>query len=99
MPSTGLPSTSFGPVQPFGVRKTIAGQDCAPRVLHARGVLELGDAVERGVENLRETAVELDHVLVVEAAREEERLVAVAPQERFELVLEIRASTVGLAIL
>ena len=26
VPSTGLPSTSFGPVQPFGVRRTIAGQ-------------------------------------------------------------------------
>ena len=55
LPSTGLPSTSFGPVQPFGVRSTIIGQ--VGRDAHAfltRGALDLADLVEHLVERRSE---------------------------------------------
>ena len=50
-PSAGRPSTSFGPVQPFGVRSTIIGQrgrSVTPRSRAAR--LDLADLVEHLVE-------------------------------------------------
>ena len=47
VPSTGTPSTSFGPVQPFGVRSTIIGQWTA-RWRRRRGrPLDLGDRGRR----------------------------------------------------
>ena len=61
MPSTGLPSTSFGPVQPFGVRSTIIGQRgrlASPAPERAVRWI-VGDLVERPVERGRERLVHL----------------------------------------
>ncbi len=53
----------------------------------ARGTLDLGDPVERVVERRGEAPVGLERILVVEAAGEEERLVATPAQELRQLVL------------
>ena len=84
MPSAGLPSTSFGPVQPFGVRRTIIGQRGRSAIAVVAGAaLDLGDLVERAVELGGERLV---HRLRV-VAGDEARRVPVALQQRAQLVL------------
>ena len=52
-PSVFSPSTSFGPVQPFGERNTITGQRGRPVALPvARFALNAMNLVERLVENV-----------------------------------------------
>ena len=87
VPSTGLPSTSRGPVQPFGVRRISIGQRAAvDRAALARGSLNRIDAVERLVQRRGEPLVHSRRFLAVEAAGDEQRLPAVAAKERSELV-------------
>jgi hypothetical protein len=50
VPSAGRPSTSFGPVQPFGVRSTIIGQRGRPIARPRARALDRGDLVEHLVE-------------------------------------------------
>ena len=49
-----MPSTSFGPVQPFGVRRTIIGQRGRPATPPSRAAAGSRDLVERLVERRRE---------------------------------------------
>ena len=90
----------FGPVQPFGVRRTSIGQRGRSRTPSvARGGLDPADLVQRLVERRREALVHRKRLLAVEAAGDEERPVPVALEERDELCSGMRASTVGFAIL
>ena len=84
VPSTGRPSTSLGPVQPFGVRRTIIGQrgrSLLPPV--ARVVLDPPDLVDDLVERGGHRLV---HRLGL-VALDEPRAVAVAGHQRVELVV------------
>ena len=97
VPSTGRPSTSFGPVQPFGVRSTIIGHAaaCDPpapaRVLDRRG-----SRVEHMVEGRRELLVHDARVV----ARDEIGLPPAAGEELRRAPARGSApSTVGFAIL
>ena len=70
VPSTGTPSTSFGPVQPFGVRRTIIGQRGRSVVLAAAGaLLDGGDLVERVVQRRGHRLVHLGGVVALDEAR------------------------------
>ena len=100
--STGSPSTSFGPVQPFGVRRTIIGQrGRSARLAVSRALRWIArDLVERVVERGGEALVDGRRILAVEAARDEDRPVAVALEQRRPAPAPgIRARTVGFAIL
>ena len=84
VPSTGTPSTSFGPVQPFGVRSTITGQrgrSAPPSARAARWIAR--DLVERLVEDGGERLVHQHRVV----ALDEERPPAVALEQRAQLLL------------
>ena len=88
VPSTGLPSTSFGPVQPFGVRRTSIGQWGRSTVSPRRALaLDLGDPVERLVERGGESPMHGARILAVEATGDEQRLPPVALEERHQLLL------------
>ena len=80
-----MPSTSFGPVQPLGVRRTIIGQRgrSAIAVRRARVVLNRADLVDHRVERRRHQLV---HRLGL-VALDEVRLVAVADEQALELVV------------
>ena len=65
VPSTWTPSTSRGPVQPFGVRRTIIGQrGRSPSPPLARRLLDRADLVERLVERRGEALVDVGRRLV-----------------------------------
>ena len=87
MPSTGLPSTTFGPVQPFGSFEDQHGPARAAwiflRFVGARGGLDGGDFVADLVEDRGHLLVHADGIV----AFEEVRRVAVAAEQRFEFVL------------
>ena len=94
VPSIGWPSTSLGPVQPLGVRRTIIGQ---------RGRSPRRRAPAPGWRDIADYLVEgLGHQLVHRrrlVALDEVGLVAVADEQRTSSSCGMRASTVGLAIL
>ena len=90
VPSTGLPSTSFGPVQPFGVRRTIIGQRGRPGVppLRARSRWISRDLVERRRRGRPRTRwCTGPGSSPVEAAGDDDRLPAVALEQRDQLLL------------
>ena len=89
MPSTCTPSTTPGPVQPFGVRSTIAGQRGGrSRERAGRGIRsDRVDAVVGDVDRVGHARVHEPSVLAVEPAGDEQRLVAAAAQEVDELGL------------
>ena len=95
MPSTGAPSTSAGPVQPFGVRSTIMGHAGRARRSSARDSRRMRAMSSRA----SSIAAAIRRCMSLGlGALHEDRPVAVALDERAELRLGMRASTVGLAI-
>ena len=80
--STGRPSTSVGPVQPFGVRRTIIGQRGLPAALPPPAPRAIPSSASSSAG--REALVHLQRILAVEATGDEDRPVAVALEQRDE---------------
>ena len=83
VPSIGWPSTSLGPVQPLGVRRTIIGQRGRSVAALARARLDRGDVADHLVERLGHELVHRGRVV----ALDEVGLVAVADEQRAQLVV------------
>lgn len=82
--STGLPSASFGPVQPFGVRSTIIGHRgrCMKPLVRASPWTRLTSA-DHGVQRRRHELVHLRGVIPFD----EMRCVPATDEQRFQLVM------------
>ncbi len=96
VPSILSPSTSFGPVQPLGLRSTIIGHRGQTSFSPARAAFcDRRDLVEYPVERRRHQLVHPRRVV----AFDKMRLVAVADEQASSCSCGMRARIVGLAIL
>ena len=92
-----MPSTNFGPVQPFGVRNTIIGQRGRSTVsgVGPRRLLNLADLRQDPVQRAGQALMHQRGIVTFDKMR----LIAIARNSSVSSSRLIRASMVGLAIL